>query len=147
MLIVSCVLIYNTVIRACAVSADRTGKFVLLTCSLTASHCSTEAHLAGVQFPRSFDSCLVLKHASEKSGLMWMQNWAGWPSLDQVLPVLQMCARKSAHTWKDDMQIHEVLHLFRSDHGLMYGALDLWPGFVGSSLCSGRNCPRLGWDP
>ncbi len=30
-------------------TADMTGKFVL-----TASHCSTEAHLAGVPFPRSF---------------------------------------------------------------------------------------------
>ncbi len=29
-------------------TADRTGKIVLLTYSLTASHCSTEAHLAGV---------------------------------------------------------------------------------------------------
>ncbi len=56
MLIVSCALIYDA-IRACAVStgtADRTGKFVLLTYSLTASHCSIEAHLAGVPFPRSF---------------------------------------------------------------------------------------------
>ncbi len=43
------------------VTADRTGKFVLLTYSLTASHCSTEAHLAGVSFPRSFDSRLVLR--------------------------------------------------------------------------------------
>ncbi len=46
MLIVSFVLIYDDAIRACAVStatADRTGKFVLLTYSLTASHCSTEA--------------------------------------------------------------------------------------------------------
>ncbi len=45
---VSCALIYDDAIRACAVStvtADRTGKFVLLTYSLTASHCSTEAHL------------------------------------------------------------------------------------------------------
>ncbi len=38
------------------VTADKTGKFVLLTYSLTASHCSTEAHLAGVPFPRSFAS-------------------------------------------------------------------------------------------
>ncbi len=51
---------------ACAVSivmADRTGKFVLLTYSLTASHCSTEAHLAGVPFPRSFDSRLALRQS------------------------------------------------------------------------------------
>ncbi len=45
------------------VTADRTGKFVLLTNSLTASHCSTEAHLAGVPFPRSFDSRLVLRQS------------------------------------------------------------------------------------
>ncbi len=66
MLIVSCALIYDDAIRACAVStvmADRTGKFVLLTYSLTASHCSTKAHLAGVHFPRSFDSCLVLRQS------------------------------------------------------------------------------------
>ncbi len=66
MLIVSCALIYDDSIRACAVSivtADRTGKFVLLTYSLTASHCSTETHLAGVTFPRSFDSCLVLRQS------------------------------------------------------------------------------------
>ncbi len=58
MLIVSCALNYDDAIRACAVStvmADRTGKFVLLTYSLTASHCFTEAHLAGVPFPRSCD--------------------------------------------------------------------------------------------
>ncbi len=51
---------------ACAVSigmADRTGKLVLLTNSLTASHCSTEAHLAGVPFPCSFDSCLGLRQS------------------------------------------------------------------------------------
>ncbi len=49
MLLVSCALIYDDVIRACAVStvtADRTGKFVLLTYTLpTASRCSTGAHL------------------------------------------------------------------------------------------------------
>ncbi len=64
MLIVSCALIYDDAIRACAVNtvmADRTGKFVLLTNSLTASHCSAEAHLAGVPVPCSFDSCLVLR--------------------------------------------------------------------------------------
>ncbi len=62
MLIVSCALIYDYAIRACSVStvtADRTGKFVLLTYSLTASHCSTEAHLAGVHSPCSFDSHLA----------------------------------------------------------------------------------------
>ncbi len=44
-------------------TADRTGKIVLLTYSLTASRCSTEAHLAGVPFPRSFDSRLVLRQS------------------------------------------------------------------------------------
>ncbi len=66
MLIFSCVLIYDDVIRTCAVStvtADRTGKIVLLTYSLTASHCSAEAHLADVSFPSSFDSRLVLKQS------------------------------------------------------------------------------------
>ncbi len=38
-------------------------KFVLLTYSLTASHCSTEAHLAGVPFPHSFVSHLVLRQS------------------------------------------------------------------------------------
>ncbi len=61
------------------VTADRTGKIVLLTYSLTASRCSTEVHLAGVPFPRSFDSLAPgaeakLKHASEKSRWMWMQK-------------------------------------------------------------------------
>ncbi len=41
------------------VMAGRTGKIVLLTYSLTASHCSTEARLADVSFPRSFDSRLA----------------------------------------------------------------------------------------
>ncbi len=41
--------------------ADRTGKIVLLTYSLTVSHCSTETHLVGVPFQRSFDSRLVLR--------------------------------------------------------------------------------------
>ncbi len=45
------------------VTADRTGKFVLLTYSLTASRCSTEAHLAGVSFPPSFDLRLVLRQS------------------------------------------------------------------------------------
>ncbi len=45
------------------VTADRTGKIVLLTYSLTASHCSTEARLAGVPFPRSFDSRLALRQS------------------------------------------------------------------------------------
>ncbi len=66
MLIVSCVFISDDAIRACAVStvtADSTGKFVLLTYSRTASHCSTEAHLAGVPSPRSFDSRLVLRQS------------------------------------------------------------------------------------
>ncbi len=66
MLIASCAVIYETVIRMCAVSAvtaDRTGKFALLTCSLTAYHCSTEDRLAGVHFPPSFDSCLVLRQS------------------------------------------------------------------------------------
>ncbi len=66
MLIVSCALIYDDAIRACAVStmtADRTVKFVLLKYSLTASHCSAEARLAGVPFPRSFDSRLALRQS------------------------------------------------------------------------------------
>ncbi len=66
MLIVCCALIYDDAIRACAVStvtADRTGKLVLLTYSLTASRCSTEAHLAGVPFPHSFDLRLVLRQS------------------------------------------------------------------------------------
>ncbi len=48
--IVSCALIYDDAIRACAVStvmADRTGKIVLLTYSLTASHCSTRFKVQG----------------------------------------------------------------------------------------------------
>ncbi len=52
-MLVSCAFIYDDAIRACAVctvTADRTGKFVLLTYSLTASHCSTEAHLAAVAY-------------------------------------------------------------------------------------------------
>ncbi len=66
MLIVSCALIYDTAIRVCAVSAvtaDWTGKFALLTYSLTAYNCSTETRLAGVQFPPSFDSRLVLRQS------------------------------------------------------------------------------------
>ncbi len=61
--IVSCALIYDTAIRVSAVTADRTGKFALLTYSLTAYHCSTEARLAGVQFPPSFDSRLALRQS------------------------------------------------------------------------------------
>ncbi len=38
-----------------------TGKFVLLTYSLTSYHCSSEAHLAGVPFPCSFDSRLSMR--------------------------------------------------------------------------------------
>ncbi len=63
---VSCALIYDGANIACAVStvmADRTGKIVLLTYSLTASHCASEAHLAGVSFPRSFDSHLALRQS------------------------------------------------------------------------------------
>ncbi len=66
MLIVSCAVIYDDTIRACALStvmADRTGKFVLLTYSLTAFHYSTEAHLAGLPFLRLSDSCLVLRQS------------------------------------------------------------------------------------
>ncbi len=66
MLIVCCALIYDDAIRACAVStvtADRTGKLVLLTYSLTASRCATEAHLAGVPFTHSFDLRLVLRQS------------------------------------------------------------------------------------
>ncbi len=43
------------------VTADRTGKIVLLTYSRTASRCSTEDYLADVSFPRSFDSRLALR--------------------------------------------------------------------------------------
>ncbi len=43
--------------------SGRTEKIVLLTYSLTASHCYTEAHLAGVSFPRSFDSRLALRQS------------------------------------------------------------------------------------
>ncbi len=76
MFILSCALIYDDVIRACTMStvtADRTGKIVLLTYSLTASHCSTEAHLVGVPLPCSFDSCLVLRQScSERlKSLAW----------------------------------------------------------------------------
>jgi len=49
-------LIYDDALRACTVStvtADRTGKFVLLTYSLTASHCSAEAYLARAPSPHS----------------------------------------------------------------------------------------------
>ncbi len=60
---VSCALIYDDVIWECTVTADRTGKFVLLAYSLTASHCSVEAHLAGVPFPRSCDSHLALRQS------------------------------------------------------------------------------------
>ncbi len=45
------------------VTADLTGKLVLLTHSLTASHCSAEAHLSGVPFPRSVDSRLALRQS------------------------------------------------------------------------------------
>ncbi len=44
-------------------TADRAGKFVLLTYSLTASRCSTEAHLAGLLFSHSFDPRLVLRQS------------------------------------------------------------------------------------
>ncbi len=57
---------YDNAIRACTMStetADRTGKIVLLAYSLTASHCSAEAHLAGVPFPCSFDSHLALRQS------------------------------------------------------------------------------------
>ncbi len=123
MLIVSCELIYDDAIRACAVStvtADRTGKFVLLTYSLTASHCSTEAHLAGVPSPRSLDSLLAMRQScsARLKSLVWcgckkihrfrvlikaflvkkkgtkLQFWKGWPkgwrSLDQWWPRLHL---------------------------------------------------------
>ncbi len=74
-------LTYDDAIRGCAVStvtADRTGKFVLLTYSLTASHCSAEAHLAGVPSPHSFDSRLVLRQSCsaclKSLPLIWMQK-------------------------------------------------------------------------
>ncbi len=44
-------------------TADRAGKFVLLTYSLTASDCAAETHLAVVPFLRSFDSRLVLRQS------------------------------------------------------------------------------------
>ncbi len=44
------------------VTADRTGKIVLLTYSLTASR-SAEAYLTGVSFPRSCDSRLALRQS------------------------------------------------------------------------------------
>ncbi len=54
---------------------------------LTASHCSTEAHLADVPFPRSFDSRLVLRQscsgASVKSRWMWMQKNTPVPRLNK----------------------------------------------------------------
>ncbi len=69
-------LIYDDANRACSVStvtADRTGKFVLLTYSITASRCSTEAHLVGVPFPRSFDSRLALRQScsARLKSLVW----------------------------------------------------------------------------
>ncbi len=61
-----------------------TGKIVLLTYSLTASRCSTEAHLADVPFPRSFDSRLAQScSASEKSRWMWMQKNTPVPRLNK----------------------------------------------------------------
>ncbi len=80
MLIDSCALISDDAIRACSmtiVTADRTGKFVLLTYSLTAYHCSAEAHLACVPFPRSFYSRLALR----QSCLIWMQKNTPVPRL------------------------------------------------------------------
>ncbi len=69
--------------------SDRTGKIVLLTYSLTASRCSTEAHLAGGPFPRSFDSRLgaeaKLQCASEKSCWMWMQKNTPVPRLNKAI--------------------------------------------------------------
>ncbi len=100
--IVSCALIYDTAIRVSAMMADRTGKFALLTYSLTAYHCSTEARLAGAQFPPSFDSCLVLRQSRSTRLEVSFDvdaNWTGWPkrwpSLDQVI---QMRARKTSLT-------------------------------------------------
>ncbi len=90
MLIVSCALIYDDAIRACAMStvtADRTGKIFLLTYSLTASHCSTEAHLAGVPFPLSFDSRLALRQSCsarlKNLVLIWMQKNTPVPCLNK----------------------------------------------------------------
>ncbi len=53
MLIVSCALIYDDAIRGRTVStvtAKRTEKFVLLTYSLTAYHCSAEVHFVWCTF-------------------------------------------------------------------------------------------------
>ncbi len=103
--IVSCALIYDTAIRVSAMTADRTGKFALLTYSLTAYHCSTEARLAGVQFPPSFDSRLALRQSRSTRLEVSFDvdaNWAGWPkrwpSLDQVI---QMRALKTSLTALD----------------------------------------------
>ncbi len=73
MLIVSCSLNYDDVIRACAVStvtADTTGKFVLLTYSLTASHCSTEAHLAnkGISCQEKGDKNCSFEQGGQRDG-------------------------------------------------------------------------------
>ncbi len=38
-------------------------------------------------------------------------------------------------------------HKMRAVVALMDRALDLYPGVVGLNLGSGRNCPRLRWDP
>ncbi len=118
MLIVSCALIYDDAIRACAVStvtADRTGKFVLLTYSLTASHLLPKHWLALV--PRQSCSArlkslvwcgckkihrfrvLIKAFYVKKKGTKTV--WAGWPSLDQWFHTLQMCARKTSHTARD----------------------------------------------
>ncbi len=52
--------------------------------------------------------------------------------------ILSMLRRLARPLRKDDMQIHEVLHLFRGGRGLVYGVPDLWPRGVGLSLCSGK---------
>ncbi len=85
MLIVSCALIYDDAIRACAVStvtADR--KFVLLTYSLTASHCSAEAHLAGVPFPRSIDSRLALRQTIIRDCYVTATSCVSWEATVRV---------------------------------------------------------------
>ncbi len=96
--------------------------------SLTAYHCSAEAPLAGVPFPRSFDSLLALRQSWStrlkslpfdldapvpclNKGISCQEkgdkncSWAGWPkglpSLDQWLRVLQMCARETSHSALD----------------------------------------------
>ncbi len=60
-----------------------TGQESLFYCtySLTASHCSAKAHLAGVPFPRSFDSPLVLRQSC--SARLKRLVWCGCKKIHQ----------------------------------------------------------------